>query len=111
MKFRAVTLVVLLACLASGVSFAAATNPLQPLPEHSFSAQIITQFIERFHKLFRCIDIKHISMPCQMCGFGYKFSGDSFYWGFTGRIDVGYDTDRSYHGAHQADPSISEENV
>jgi len=49
MKFRAIYLVVLLACLTSGVSFATATNSLQPLPEHSFSAQIITQLIERFH--------------------------------------------------------------
>jgi carboxyl-terminal processing protease len=49
MKFRAISLVVLLAFLTSGVSFATATNSLQPLPEHSFSAQIITQLIERFH--------------------------------------------------------------
>ena len=49
MKFRAVSLVALLACLTSGVSFATDTNSLQPLPEHSFSAQIITQLIERFH--------------------------------------------------------------
>jgi len=49
MKFRAISLVVLLACLTGGVSFATATNSLQPLPEHSLSAQIITQFIERFH--------------------------------------------------------------
>ena len=49
MKFRAISLVVLLACLTSVVSFATATNSLQPLPEHSLSAQIITQFIERFH--------------------------------------------------------------
>ena len=49
MKFRSISLVVLLACLTSGVSSATATNSLQPLPEHRFSAQIITQFIERFH--------------------------------------------------------------
>ena len=49
MKLRAISLVVLLACLTSRVSFATATYSLQPLPEHSFSAQIITQFIERFH--------------------------------------------------------------
>lgn len=49
MKFRAISLVVLSACLTSGVSFATATDSLQPLPEHGFSAQIITQLIERFH--------------------------------------------------------------
>ena len=49
MKFRALSLVILLAFLTRGVSFATATNSLQPLPEHSFSAKIITQLIERFH--------------------------------------------------------------
>jgi carboxyl-terminal processing protease len=49
MNFRAISLVVLLTCLTSRVSFATATHSLQPLPEHSLSAQIITRFIERFH--------------------------------------------------------------
>jgi len=49
MKFRAISLLVFLACLSGGVSFATATNSLQPLPEHRFSAQVITQLIERFH--------------------------------------------------------------
>jgi len=49
MKFRDLSLVILLAYLTTGVSFATATNSLEPLPEHSFSAKIITQLIERFH--------------------------------------------------------------